>query len=65
MQYMMLIYLDENSLSESQRARCYEESAAFARELQRGKAGEWFSSPSKTPGEGTGPTICAEFGSKV
>jgi len=33
MQYMMLIYLDENSLTEAQRAQCYEESAAFAREL--------------------------------
>ncbi|HEY6349996.1 MAG TPA: YciI family protein [Candidatus Angelobacter sp.] len=33
MQYMMLIYLDEDSLSETQRAQCYEESAAFACEL--------------------------------
>jgi len=33
MQYMMLIYLDENSLTEAQRTQCYEESAAFAREL--------------------------------
>ena len=33
MQYMFLIYLDENSLSESERARCYEESAAYAQEL--------------------------------
>jgi hypothetical protein len=33
MQYMFLIYLDENSLSESQRMQCYEESAAYAREL--------------------------------
>jgi hypothetical protein len=33
MQYMMLIYLDENSLTENQRIQCYEESAAFAREL--------------------------------
>lgn len=38
MQYMLLIYLDENGLSESQRARCYEESAGFARKLhERGK----------------------------
>lgn len=34
MQYMMLIYMDENSLTESQRNQCYEESAAFARDLQ-------------------------------
>ena len=33
MQYMMLIYLDENSLTDSQRAQCYEDSAAFACEL--------------------------------
>jgi hypothetical protein len=33
MQYMFLIYLPENSLSEAERARCYTESAAFAREL--------------------------------
>jgi hypothetical protein len=34
MQYMFLIYLDENSLTEAQRAQCYGESAAYARELQ-------------------------------
>lgn len=33
MQYMLLIYLDENSLSEAERAQCYEQSAAFARQL--------------------------------
>jgi hypothetical protein len=33
MQYMMLIYLDEKSLSESQRNQCYGESAGYAREL--------------------------------
>ncbi len=33
MQYMFLIYLDENSLSEAQRAQCYSDSAAYAREL--------------------------------
>ena len=33
MQYMLLIYLDENALSESERAKCYAESAQFAREL--------------------------------
>lgn len=38
MQYMFLIYLDENSLSEAQRQKCYTESAAYARELDaRGK----------------------------
>ena len=33
MKYMMLIYLDENALSETQRETCYQESAAYAREL--------------------------------
>lgn len=33
MQYMMLIYLDENSLTEDQREACYKQSAAFACEL--------------------------------
>lgn len=33
MQYMLLIYLDENAPSEAQRAQCYEESAAYARQL--------------------------------
>jgi hypothetical protein len=34
MQYMMLIYLDENSLSEQVRNQCYMDSAAYAKELQ-------------------------------
>jgi hypothetical protein len=33
MQYMFLIYIDENSLSEEQWAECYRESAAYAMEL--------------------------------
>jgi hypothetical protein len=33
MQYMLLIYLDENSLSEAERAQCYQDSAGFARQL--------------------------------
>jgi hypothetical protein len=33
MQYMLLIYLDENSLTDTERAQCYEQSAAFARQL--------------------------------
>jgi hypothetical protein len=33
MQYMMLIYLDENSLSEPARNQCYSDSAGYAREL--------------------------------
>lgn len=38
MQYMFLIYLDENSLTRAQREKCYTESAAYARELDaRGK----------------------------
>jgi hypothetical protein len=34
MQYMFLIYIDENSLSEEERTQCYAESAGYARELQ-------------------------------
>jgi len=33
MQYMLLIYLDEQSLTETQRETCYLESAQFAHEL--------------------------------
>jgi hypothetical protein len=33
MQYMLLIYLDENALSEAERERCYAESAQVARQL--------------------------------
>ncbi len=33
MTYMLLIYLDENALSESQRSQCYAESAGYARQL--------------------------------
>jgi hypothetical protein len=33
MQYMLLIYLEENALSETERAKCYEESAGYARQL--------------------------------
>jgi hypothetical protein len=33
MQYMLMMYLDEQSLSEEQRQKCYLESAEFAREL--------------------------------
>ena len=33
MKYMLLIYQDEKSLSEADRAQCYKESAQFAHEL--------------------------------
>ena len=33
MQYMMLIYLEENSLSEAERSKCYMDSAGYARHL--------------------------------
>jgi len=33
MKYMLLIYLDEQSLSETEREQCYVESAQFAREI--------------------------------
>src|ERR1700680_3772124 len=34
MKYMLLIYLDENGLSETERAQCYGDSAQFAVELR-------------------------------
>ncbi len=38
MKYMMLVYLDEQAMSESEREHCYVESAQLARELSaRGK----------------------------
>ena len=33
MQYMLLIYLDEQALTEAQREQCYEDSARFAQQL--------------------------------
>ncbi len=33
MQYMLLIYLDENAPSQAERERCYKESSEYAREL--------------------------------
>ncbi len=33
MQYMLLMYADENALTEAQRSQCYEDSAAYARKL--------------------------------
>lgn len=33
MQYMLLIYLDENAPTEAQREKCYRDSAAFAGQL--------------------------------
>jgi hypothetical protein len=35
MKYMMLIYLDENGLSEAERTQCYGDSARFAVELSK------------------------------
>jgi hypothetical protein len=37
MKYMLLIYLDENGLSESERTACYQESAQYAVELSKRK----------------------------
>lgn len=37
MKYMLLIYLDENGLSETERAACYQESAQYAVELSKRK----------------------------
>lgn len=34
MQYMLLIYLDENALSEREREQCYKDSTEFARQLE-------------------------------
>src|ERR1700685_2202310 len=39
MKYMLLIYLDENGLSETERSQCYEESAQFA--VQLSKSGQY------------------------
>jgi hypothetical protein len=39
MKYMLLIYLDENGLSEGEQAQCYQDSAQFAVELS--KAGQY------------------------
>jgi hypothetical protein len=39
MKYMLLIYLDENGLSEIERSQCYEESAQFA--VQLSKSGQY------------------------
>ena len=36
MQYLLLMYFDENSLTETQRTQCYEESAAYATQLHEG-----------------------------
>jgi len=33
MQYMLLMYLDENSLTEAQRTKCYTDSAGYAKQL--------------------------------
>jgi hypothetical protein len=41
MKYMMLIYQDENGLSETDRAQCYAESAQFA--VQLSKTGQYLS----------------------
>ncbi len=35
MKYMLLIYLDENGLSEGERAECYQKSAEYAQELSK------------------------------
>lgn len=35
MKYMLLIYLDENGLSEGERMQCYQESAQYAQELSK------------------------------
>jgi len=39
MKYMLLIYLDENGLSEGDRAQCYRDSAEFA--VQLSKTGQY------------------------
>ena len=41
MKYMLLIYLDENGLSERERSQCYQESAEFA--VQLSKTGQYLS----------------------
>jgi len=39
MKYMLLIYLDENGLSETDRTQCYQDSAQFA--VQLSKSGQY------------------------
>jgi hypothetical protein len=34
MKYMLLIYLEENALTEAERSQCYADSAAYARQLE-------------------------------
>ncbi len=34
MRYMLLVYMDEQALDETERQRCYEESARFAHEIR-------------------------------
>ena len=34
MKYMLLIYLDENTITQDQRDQCYKDSAAYACKLQ-------------------------------
>src|SRR5579863_7038150 len=41
MKYILLIYLDENGLSERERSQCYQESAEFA--VQLSKTGQYLS----------------------
>ncbi len=36
MKYMLLVYLDENALSETERAECYRDSAQLAQDLHAG-----------------------------
>ena len=59
MKYMLLIYQDENGVSETQRAKCYEESAQFA--VQLSKSGQYLGAgplhpPPRRPASACGTT---------
>jgi len=47
MQYMLLIYLDEQALSEQEREQCYQDSTAFAHRLEA--AGQYVSAAPLQP----------------
>ena len=62
MQYMLLIYLDENAISENERAKCYQESAAYARKLN--EAGKFIATSPLQP-TSTATSIRHQGGKRV
>jgi hypothetical protein len=62
MQYMLLIYLDENALSETERAQCYQDSAAYARDLH---ANGKYRSASPLQPTSTATTVRSQRGKRI